>query len=143
MDESALRTRRRRREVQVYTHEDAAGADDSNDETDYDLPDVSTAWLLLSHSGWIVTGITSISVGIFLLFNTTIARQRVRALAIGWLITGLHFMVWTFYAVIRTCIANNKIPRPVFNNFAFGWVLLIIINVIVFNIWTIVDAFLF
>lgn len=74
-------------------------------------PDIGTAWLVLSHSGFLGAAITAsaISAALFLLPEpkNLKTRRKKNALAILWTVVSLIISVWTLYAIHRTWEASH------------------------------------
>ena len=105
--------------------------------------DVGTAWLLLSHAGWLAVSVASISLGLSLLvlFNeTSPLRASMKPLAIGWTVLGTLFGVWTIYAVATTWKSNRLVPNAVFGDGGFSLVTILAFFVVVMGIWSLVNV---
>lgn len=104
--------------------------------------DVGTAWLLLSHAGWLAISMACMIMGTSLLVFFIVdspSRAFLKPLAIYCIVVGLLFVVWTAYAVFITWQSNRRIRNAVFGDFGFGLVMFLVANVFALNIWTLVD----
>lgn len=105
-------------------------------------PDVGTAWLLLSHAGWLAVSLACVTLGLSLLIffeDSSPFRPRMKPLAIGWTSVGLAFAVWTAYAVGTTWRSNRQVPNAVFGDFGFSFVMILTLGVLGVGIWSLVD----
>ena len=104
--------------------------------------EVGTAWLLLSHAGWLAVSVASIALGLSLLvfFNgNSLVRASTRPLAIGWTVVGILFGVWTIYAVATTWQSNRRVPNAVFGDVGFSLVTILALLVVAMGIWSLVN----
>jgi hypothetical protein len=101
------------------------------------LPEIGTAWLLLSHASWLVAAIATIALATSIL---VFADEKWQQLSIGWCMAGLLILIWTVYAVVQTWNASKKYPNPVFHEAGFITLLIIIVILIGIVIWSLITA---
>lgn len=111
-------------------------------------PDIGTAWLILSHGAFV--GATIASTGLSVAFLTFAYGQTRRLgrefqqLALGWNIVSLVISAWTVYAIFKTWASAEEWPvkARIFDDFGFGFLLLVELTVTFFNLWTLRMALL-
>ena len=106
-------------------------------------PSIATAWLLLSHAGWIALAIACEAIATSLLVYLTTLDGRnatVQALTITWAALGVAFLLWTAYAVGTTWRSNSAFKRPVFGPLAFSLVYVLLALTLAMAVWMIVTV---
>jgi hypothetical protein len=108
---------------------------------DVTSPRVGTAWLLLSHAGWLALSIACQAVASTLLTLYVLTpNDYLKANAVAWCSLGLLFTAWTGYAVGTTCAANRRVKRAVFGDGAFAAVFVLISGTVALGVWTLVNV---
>jgi hypothetical protein len=108
-----------------------------------DEPNVGTAWLLLSHAGWLGLSVTSLALSAFV-ENMNLAHPEKRqtsgssSLAVGSSVLAVASASWTVYAIVTTWISNTKVKKPVFGHAAFALVLVLAVYLAALAIWSLV-----
>jgi hypothetical protein len=102
-------------------------------------PDIGTAWLLLSHSGFLGAMLITNSIGFaFLVTEKTILNENgIQALCIMWCVLSLLIGLWTIYAIRGTWCENRKIASPVYGDIGFISLICIVISIMATSSWTI------
>jgi len=105
--------------------------------------DIATAFLALSHGGFITAsiGATAISVtlaglrsGIGQVNNTF--SKRLKQLSIGWAAGSTGITVWTQFAIIRTWQSSATYKHQIFGNLGFSILTLVNVFIGLLNLWT-------
>lgn len=111
--------------------------------------DVGTAFLVLSHAGWVGTSLAATSIAIALLFfaanrileggngNLQISKMS-RQLGIVACVTSFNLTLWTLYAEWRTWISADQWPidQRIFADAGFLFLMVVTVCVGIFNILT-------
>lgn len=105
-------------------------------------PDVSTAWLLLSHAGWLALSMSCLALSAFIdnvnLSHETKRAPKGRNLALGSAGLAVLSAIWTLYAVITTWIANTKVSNPVYGHLGFTLVMALALFVAALSLWSLI-----
>lgn len=102
-------------------------------KTAYDaevVPDIGTAWLVLSHGTWFGASIAALAIAL--------TENHGLAVSITWACIALIIQIWTFYIVEMTRRASVKIGAAIFGPEAF--IMLNIMNLLTMgvSIWSLV-----
>ena len=129
--------------------------DDNNDEDDatrhkdedrpLHLPvDIGPAWLLLSHGAFLaaIVGGSNTSF-LFLISNPAHQSANDRALAIMQSAGSVVIGAWTVYAISGTWRENLKLRHPVYGNWGFAALMLIVIYLMAIALTTLVAVILY
>jgi len=104
------------------------------------LPEIGTAWLVLSHAGFLAAAITASTLGtsFLLFFNGSDFRHLIKPLAIGWITAALLICAFGIYAVITTWNAARKFENRIFHDFGFVFLTVVFLYVTAASIWSLV-----
>lgn len=101
-------------------------------------PNVGTAFLLLSHAGYLGVSLASLAFSAFV-NNVGMNHPEKRAgnenLALGAGALSASLAIWTLYAVTTTWISNTKVKNAVFGHAGFATIMLITLFVVVLSLW--------
>ena len=104
-------------------------------------PSIATAWLLLSHAGFLSAAITASSIGYsFLTSNPLLPIANARGLGITWTAVGIAIEIFTIYAIACTWRENLKVKTPTFGSEGFFMLILIVLFLIAASIYTVVEV---
>lgn len=84
------------------------------------IPDIGTAWLVLSHGAWFGAEIAAVSVSL----NESAGKN----IAIMWAAISIAICLWTFYAIETTRKASSQMKSTIFGSEAF--IMLNLLNLI-------------
>ena len=103
--------------------------------------DVGTAWLLLSHAGWLALSMSCLALSEFI-DNVNLTHEskapKGRNLALGSAGLAVLSSGWTLYAVITTWIANTRVRNPVYGHFGFTLVMVLALFVAALSLWSLI-----
>lgn len=114
----------------------------NSSKNDFIDQSIGTAFLLLSHAGFLATmiGTSGTGIALFIFLKSFILTDinAIRALAIGWIFIAIVLGMWVVYAINITRIASNNLKKPIFPNNAFVLLIIITILIILVSIWSII-----
>lgn len=101
-------------------------------------PNVGTAFLLLSHAGYLGVSMASLAFSAFVDnvgLNHPTKRSSNDKIAIAAAVLSAALAVWTLFALITTWISNTKVKNAVFGHGGFITVMLITLLVLTISLW--------
>lgn len=103
------------------------------------LPNISTAWLVLSHGPWVGAAIAlmAITVAVYVAFIS--GFPNLRPLGVGLSVASLCVSLWTAYAVYVTGRVSMRFQYPIFGLGGVISLMAVVLIVAAVNLWTMVD----